>query len=93
MLALASLFHRLTSQDKMQKRYPSLHTDEKENQLKKSCCMHLCEQYRVTSFQLTCWTEFCGCTFSSGNAVSRFGLSGDTDGATASESERRLRNY
>lgn len=55
--------------------------------------MHLGKQYRVTSFQLTCWTESGGGTLSSDDAVSRFGLSGDTDGATASESERRLRNY
>lgn len=70
MLALASLFHRLTTQDKSQKRYPPLHTDKKENQLKKSCCMHLGKQYRVTSFQLTCWTESGGGTLSSDDAVS-----------------------
>lgn len=55
--------------------------------------MLLGKQYRVTSFQLTCWTESCGCTFSSGNAVSRLGLSGDIDGATAAESESRVRKY
>lgn len=96
MLALASFFHHLTTQEKIQKRFPPLHTERKRKSIQ-TLLQAFWQTYQLHHFniELTCWplTESCGCPFSSGNTLSIVSLSFDTDGATAAESERRKRNY